>query len=427
MIATTAKRNPSRSAGSSSPARFLLTRSLRRALVLCLSTAWLSACASSEAPRSPASQLDRVAVHVARGEEALLNGQPDVAQRAFALALSLEPRSSTAWAGQAVWLAQTGKTAAALDACDEAETAAETPPQQRQAHVARLRVLSLAQPDDDWLDEAQTNYEEARTIAIPAEAPTYAAPQFFMARAFRRAFRLVEAGTLYQEVVSGGGFYANRADREWQETQQIARAAPTSALGRQLAFAPSITRADIAALLRTEFDLEAVYTRTRRQQPRAFQTADANDPRQGGRSEPRSARGIPVGRSTRDIAEHPLADDIHTVLRLQVAGLAPSADGRFYPDALLTRGEFALISEDLLAHLNGNLQLRTAFIGQPSPFTDVRSSLHIFNAVMTVTTKGLLPPLDPLRSRFAPQEPVRGSQVLLTLHQLKNLARSGSR
>jgi hypothetical protein len=121
-----------------------------------------------------------------------------------------------------------------------------------------------------------------------------------------------------------------------------------------------------------------------------------------------------------DIAEHPLRADIEEVLKLHVVGLEPDPAHRFHPDQGVNRAEFALMIEDILVKVTGETGVRTKYIGQTSPFPDVRNDLPYFNAVQTVVSRNLMEPKDKVRGMFAPLEPVSGAEALLVLRLLKD-------
>ena len=61
----------------------------------------------------------------------------------------------------------------------------------------------------------------------------------------------------------------------------------------------------------------------------------------------------------------------------------------------------------------------TKFIGTTSPFPDLRSDLPYFNAVMTVTSRGIMGPLDMTSGEFAPLKPLPGVDALLIIRKMK--------
>ena len=90
----------------------------------------------------------------------------------------------------------------------------------------------------------------------------------------------------------------------------------------------------------------------------------------------------------------------------------------------ITRAEFALMVEGILVKVTGETVIRTKFIGQPSPFPDVRNDLPYFNAVQTVVTRNLMEPKESLRGLFHPGDDLAGADALLVIRLLRDELRS---
>ncbi|PIQ96416.1 MAG: hypothetical protein COV67_09695, partial [Nitrospinae bacterium CG11_big_fil_rev_8_21_14_0_20_56_8] len=60
------------------------------------------------------------------------------------------------------------------------------------------------------------------------------------------------------------------------------------------------------------------------------------------------------------------------------------------------------------------------FIGAGSPFPDLRNDLPYFNAVMLVTTRGIMKSAEMSTGEFQPQGTVSGADALLIIRELKN-------
>ncbi|MCX8075732.1 MAG: S-layer homology domain-containing protein, partial [Aquificaceae bacterium] len=124
-----------------------------------------------------------------------------------------------------------------------------------------------------------------------------------------------------------------------------------------------------------------------------------------------------------DILNHPFRQEITTLLKWKVRGLEPQYDQTtkaylFKPDGAVTRGEMALILEDILIKLTGDESLARAYLGhERSPFPDVRPTAPIYNAVMNATTRGLMEP--ELSGEFNPGKPVDGAEAILAIRVLK--------
>jgi hypothetical protein len=76
--------------------------------------------------------------------------------------------------------------------------------------------------------------------------------------------------------------------------------------------------------------------------------------------------------------------------------------------------------EDVLIKVSGDKKLATKYIGTTSPFPDLRGDLPYFNAVMVVTTRGIMETKDLTTGEFAPLDPVSGADVLLVIRKLKD-------
>lgn len=78
-----------------------------------------------------------------------------------------------------------------------------------------------------------------------------------------------------------------------------------------------------------------------------------------------------------------------------------------------------MMIEDVLIKVTGDNALATKFIGQTSPFPDLRSDLPYFNAVMVVTSRGIMEAKDFTTGEFAPLSPVPGVDALLIIRKFK--------
>jgi hypothetical protein len=88
------------------------------------------------------------------------------------------------------------------------------------------------------------------------------------------------------------------------------------------------------------------------------------------------------------------------------------------PKEPILRGEMALILEDVLIKLTGDDKLATAYFGQDkSPFPDVKPTSTFYNAVMNMTTRGIME--GELSGEFRIGEPVDGAEAILAMRVLK--------
>jgi Tfp pilus assembly protein PilF len=382
----------------------------------------LGAC--SEQPRQPVGRLDTPEHHTLRGNDFLAQGDWKEAQASFAQALSLNAAYAPALAGRAVVeaheatnpglaaSARKDQTEKAEDTLDAAESNARDDQERLAVHIAGIRVYQLAKPDD-WLDDAEDHYNDAVKLDKNRSDPR---PYFYMARAYRDSFDLGRAGQMYRQVLSMNRGLTGEADRELALTQQIERAAPGTVHGKAVAFAETISRADVAALFVEELQLARLYNRDG-----SASTATGFRPPQQQQFQTERMQKAP---DVTDIEEHPLRADIRQVIDLGVSGLQPDPSHKFHPDEKISRAEFAIMVQDILARVTGEQGLKTRYVGQASPFRDVRADLPYFNAVQTMVNRNLMAPKDSIRGLFAPTEPLTGADALLVIRLLKNELRS---
>ncbi len=395
---------------------------VQQTILLAVFGAMLMAAACADKPREAAGRLDTPSHHVLRGNDFLDEGRWDDAERSFKLALSLEAEYSPAQAGMAVVTAHKSSlprtprdekkslSKDALDLVSDALSNAKNDEQKREAHVAGIRVRRLSKYPGDWLDEAKEHYEDAVELDKRRLDPL---PHFYMARAYRDKFDINRAQQLYRKVLGMNRGKTKEADDELSLVQKIIRAEPGTRHGKIIAFAPSITRADIAALFIEELRLKRLYSRsTANRFDTGFKAATKQRRFQADR-----LQKVP---EATDIRDHPLRADIEEVLKLRVLGLEPDPAHLFHPDAKVTRAEFAMMVEDILVKVTGETKLKTRFIGQNSPFADVRSDLPYFNAVQTVVSRNLMEPKNKIRGVFGPMDPVNGADALLVIRQMKS-------
>lgn len=366
-------------------------------------------------PRMATSQLDTPDHHFATGMRLLNQEKYADAQREFELAIELSPKYSKAYAGIGLVKAYDKKYSEAFNTLDRAWKYASADDEKLLVYVSRIRVYTMSHAecmqvgvvckkvDKDWLDKARMEFDAA--IAIN---PNYAAAYYYMGLCYKTALDLNQASQMFSKVLDIRGEYVNEADIQWKLVQKIQRAMPGTLTGKQIAFVEQITRADAAALFMEELKIDVLYKK------RTLKTFDTSfkDPE-------KAKRGAAVNVTPADIINHPLRADIEGVLQLGVRGLEAYPDGSFRPNDLVDRATYAMMIEDILIKVTGDNTLATKFIGGISPFPDLRSDLPYFNAVMVVTSRGIMEAKDITTGEFAPMGPVAGADALLMIRKIK--------
>ena len=353
--------------------------------------------------RIPTSQLDTPGHHTSTGLRLLDQAKYDDAEKDFKLAIELDPKYSKAYTGIALVKTATGDFAAAWDNLKTGSKYANTDDEKLFVYVSRIRYYTQSKIEKKWLDLAKDEFNNA--IQTDAKhAPAY----YFMGLAYKAGLEFDAAGKMFAQVLDLKTDYISEADVQWNLIQKIQRAMPGTINGKIIAIVDRITRADAAALFMEEMRIDVLY---KKRTPKAFDTS-FKDPDKA--KAPQSAKI-----TAKDIADHPLKADIEGILEIGMRGLENYPDGNFHPADIVTRAEYAMMLEDILMKVTGDNSLATKFIGSTSPFPDLRADGTYFNAIMVVTSRGIMEARDMTSGEFAPLNPVPGVDALLIIRKIK--------
>lgn len=392
--------------------RRMTSTNLLRVLLPVIVCVLVSSCGPKA--QKPLSQLDTPEHHVFMGLRLLDQEKFPDAGREFDLALRLDPRYAKAHAGAGLVKAYRGDFNGAFESLRQAEKFARNDEEKiivlvgfirvnTISHSACLQVGTDCKPDEAWIRHAKDAFDQA--IAIDPKAVS---PYYFMGECYLTALDLDPAGRMFSRVLEMNREYIGQADRRWKLVQKIQRAMPGTLTGKKIAMVERITRADAAALFMEELKIDLLYAR---RTPKNFDTAFRD---------PEKARAASRRTETpKDIADHPLRADIEALLRIGTRGLEAYPDGNFRPDETVDRASYAMMIEDILIRVAGDPALATRFIGSPSPFPDLRPDLPYFNAVMVVTSRGIMEAKDIVTGAFAPLQPVEGADALLVIRKIR--------
>jgi len=356
-------------------------------------------------PRKPEAALDTPEHHVFSGNKLLEKGDYAGAQREFVLAMQLDKKYSPAYVGLGLAFGYQNAFETAYENMKKAKSLAEKPDEKVTAHVGMIRLYSMERKEK-WLDKAEDEFKDAIKLN-----PKSSAAYFYMGKAYKFAFNFGKAGEMFKKVLDINDKYLVEADNEWKVVQKIQRGAPGSLIGKKIALIEEITRGDVAALFVQELLLEKLYEK---RTPKRFDTSFQAPEKKF------EADRIVKAEPATDIQAHVLRTDIETIIRMGVRGLEPSPDHKFFPNEKITRAAYALMIEDILIKVSGDEKLATKFIGSKSPFPDLRNDLPYFNAVMVMTSRGVMEAKDLSTGEFAPMGTVSGADSLLIIRKLKD-------
>jgi tetratricopeptide (TPR) repeat protein len=364
--------------------------------------------------QQPMSRLDTPEHHTFTGIRLLDQEKFADAGREFELALELDPRYAKAHAGTGLVKAYQGDFTGGLESLKQAEKYVRSDEEKifiqvgyirvnTLSHAACLRIGTECKPDDAWLQSSKDAFDQAVLID-----PKAAAAYYFMGECYLGAFDLDQSGRMFNRALNLNGEYVKEADSRWKLVQKIQRAMPRTATGKKIALVERITRADVAALFLEELKIDALYAR------RTTKNSDAAF------KDPEKAKWTAEARTgASDIDNHPLRAEIEGMIRIGMRGLDVYPDGSFRPNSLVDRATFAMMIEEILIKSTGDKALAARFIGNHSPFTDLRTDRPYFNAVMVVTSRGIMEAKDMVSGEFSPLDPVSGADALLAIRKMR--------
>ena len=406
------------------------SRSVNATLILLmLNFLIFSGCGKSPEPRKRQGTLDTPAHHALRGQDLLQQKRWNAAEKQFDSALELDPEFAPALSGKSLVKAhqsnQPGRKSERVEALREeskdylekAVNLAETPEHQMRIRIDAIRVETQLK-DDDWLEQTRDHYGEALELMEdqPSLRKRLSEVNFYMGEAFLAARAFSDASGHYARVLELNQGFTREADRQHALVQKIVRAQPGSPYAREVSLVSEISRADLSALLIEEFQLESLYQRGVKK--------DASGKKfKSPVKKFETTQTMKLADAT-DIEDHPLREDIELVLQLKVRGLEANPQHLFFPNRRITRAEYAMMLEDILIKVTQDKGLSTRFLGDRSPWSDVRSDAYYYNAARTLTSRGILEVRNSIRGEFGPDDPVHGADVLLSLRLLKDELKS---
>jgi tetratricopeptide (TPR) repeat protein len=365
-------------------------------------------CAKKAAP--PTSVMDTPEYHYNQGLKALDADRLDEAMREFDRALALDPKSPLGYIGKGLTLGKQGNFKAAFENMEKAK---DYEKKGIEARVGMIRLYSLQMAKEQKKAADLVKSAEKEFKAANEKEPNNPRLHYYMGLCYKMALDFDKAATMFRAVLDMNRDFVGEANAEWAVIQKIQRAAPGTEIGKKIALIDKIDRADVAALFDQEMNLEKLFTK------RGIKTYDTSfKPPTEASTKMETETTTKMDPAT-DIADNWLKASIDTVLRLQIRGLEAGPNHKFEPDKLITKGEFALMLEDILIKVTGDEKLATKFLGATSPFPDVRNDHYAFNAIMIVTSRGFLE-ADKATGEFKAGEPVSGADALLAIREFKN-------
>jgi hypothetical protein len=410
-------------------------RTLIFPFILCAVVLFLISCGHKA--RVAVSQLDTPGHHTFTGLKLLDQEKYADARREFEMATQLDAKYSKAYTGMALVNIYTGKFNAASDNLDLGFKNARDADEKLFVNVGKIRYYTLSKSDQKWLELAKNQFDEA-VVTDPQHSAAY----YFMGLAYKDALEFSLAGQMFAKVIQLKTDHMADADAQLKFIQKVQLVMPATEAGKKIALVECITRADAAALFMEELKIKDLY---KKPEPKVSDTPlkdtekVSTEIKETGKVfiEVKDAEKVskevketeivptdapppaPVKWLAKDIADHPLKTDIEGILETGVRGLENDPKGNFNPGEVLSRGEYAMMLEDILIKLTGEKDLAARYVSSRSLFPDVPSDMPYFNAIIAVTSRGIMEAKNSKTGEFAPLKPVTGVDALLIIRKLK--------
>lgn len=397
-------------------------------LASCLVLSTLVSCGPKE--RIAVSQLDTPGHHTYTGLKLLELEKYSDARREFKMATQLDSKYSKAYAGMALVNICTGKLLAASNNMEEASRNAQTNDEKLFVHVVNIRYHTSDKSDPHWLEMAKKDFKEA-VLIDPKHAPVY----YYMGLAYKDGLEFGEAARMFDTVLKLKTDHIDDANNQIKFLQKVQRANPTTDAGKRISLTENLTRAETAALFMQELKIKDLYNQyapkvqdvpvkeTGQASPEGKEAGPVDETKVTGQvfTETYPAEPPPMKLWANDILEHPLYEDIEGVLESGVHGLENDPRGNFKPNEVISRGEFAIIVEDVLIKVTGEKDIAARYVNAKSLFPDVPVDMPYFKAIIAVTSKGIMEAKNIKTGEFSPLKPLSGVEALLAIRKLKDV------
>jgi tetratricopeptide (TPR) repeat protein len=222
--------------------------------------------------------------------------------------------------------------------------------------------------------------------------------------------KYIEAQTTFQKIleIDNTNVKASAAIKELAEYQ--AAVAGQSPELKKIAQQKEVTRADVAVLFVTELPLEKIFRKSPRKDAMTF-----TPPSGGIMGKKETAPTAPTAVAADVPDNHWAKSFIDQALQTGIIEKFP--DETFRPDATVNRGEFAKLIEHFLVKAYDDPGIETQFFGSVSPFSDILNTAPVFNAVMQVSSRGIMPGYED--GTFQILKAVSGPEALNIIRNLK--------
>jgi len=367
----------------------------------------LASCAGPK-ERKAESILDTPEYHYNQGVKFLNSDDLANAEREFNLAKSLKADFAPAYEGLGIVRLEQGNLEAAEKLIEESlDKDGDWIP----AQVAKGRLLIKKEKYEDAVDEFEDAIDDVgKSKSVKDKKGVKKDAWYWMGVAYKQWGKYIKAQTAFQQIleIDNTDTRASKAIKELAEYQ--AAVAGQSPELRKIAAQKEITRADVAVMFVTELPVEKIFRKAPSQQKIGFAAPGENIMGQR-----KTDTGIPPWAAT-DVDDGFWAKSfVDKTLQLGIIEKYP--DETFKPMEKVNRAEFARLIEHFLMKAWDDPKLESEFFGSVTPFADVLNTSPIFNSIMVVSTRGIMPGKED--GTFQPLNVVSGAEALNIIRNLK--------
>jgi tetratricopeptide (TPR) repeat protein len=357
--------------------------------------------------RKAVSVLDTPEYHYNQGKKLFEKGDLKEARREFNEAKSLKANFAPAYEGLALVDIEEGNLEAAKKNIDKSlsEDGGWLP-----AKIAKGRLYSKQGKYEDAIDEFEDVVDDVDKSKAKLDKKEVKMDALYnMGMTYKEMEEYIKAQTTLQKIleIDNTNVKASQAIQDLAKYQ--AAVAGQSPELKKIAKQKEITRADVAVLFVTELPLDKIFRKTTVKQDIGFKAPSAGI--MGKREEEKGPEAVAT-----DVPDNHWAKSfINEALQRGIIEKFP--DASFRPEEKVNRAEFARLIEHFLVKAWEDRGLESKFFGSPSPFSDVLNTSPIFNSIMVVSSRGIMPGYE--NGTFGPLNAVPGTDALNIIRNLK--------
>jgi tetratricopeptide (TPR) repeat protein len=366
---------------------------------------YLTGCGGGQKARKAQSVVDSPEIHYDRGKTLLDQEKYNDAMYEFQQAVSLNPKFAPAYEGMAwVYLEEQNLKSA----MEMANKSLDLDGKWVLAKIVRAKVKSKEGKHEDAIKEARKAIEDVPKSSVPDKKRATVEGYMTLGDVYKEANMYNEAQDAYGRVLE-----LDKTNMKADKAIKDLAAYKSAVSGQRpelqkIAGQKEITRSDVAVLFALELPLQKIFREAPKPTQAGFRPPTA--PVMGKPDAIKTGEELPP-----DVPENHWAKSfIQETLDKGVLELMP--DNNFHPDEKVNRAEFARLIEKFMVRYWNDPSLETRFFGQTSPFADVNATSPVYNAIMTVSSRGIMPGFDD--GTFKPLGPVSGTEALNIIRNL---------